>query len=135
MLVVVCVISGFTKINDQHYTFGGEPFRVSSWSHLVVYFIDIHSHFAETWARLENHADSSGSETLCLLEWEPIRARGIAVVAMRELVHIQGGQCGNQIGAKFWEARWWIFENCAKQRRCEDGLRHPVWLFCLFESS
>ncbi|CAK0900672.1 unnamed protein product [Prorocentrum cordatum] len=24
---------------------------------------------------------------------------------MRELVHIQGGQCGNQIGAKFWERR------------------------------
>ena len=23
---------------------------------------------------------------------------------MREIVHIQGGQCGNQIGAKFWEA-------------------------------
>merc|ERR1712194_430969 len=23
--------------------------------------------------------------------------------AMRELVHIQAGQCGNQIGAKFWE--------------------------------
>ena len=23
--------------------------------------------------------------------------------AMRELVSIQGGQCGNQIGAKFWE--------------------------------
>merc|ERR1711959_484412 len=23
--------------------------------------------------------------------------------AMREIVHIQGGQCGNQIGAKFWE--------------------------------
>ena len=22
---------------------------------------------------------------------------------MRELVHLQGGQCGNQIGAKFWE--------------------------------
>ena len=21
----------------------------------------------------------------------------------REIVHIQGGQCGNQIGAKFWE--------------------------------
>ena len=50
-----------------------------------------------------NHADSSGSETLCLPEWESIRARGIAVAAMRELVHIQGGQCGNQIGAKFWE--------------------------------
>ncbi|KAL7486313.1 hypothetical protein ACHAW6_011901 [Cyclotella cf. meneghiniana] len=24
---------------------------------------------------------------------------------MREIVHIQGGQCGNQIGAKFWERR------------------------------
>ena len=23
--------------------------------------------------------------------------------AMRELVHVQGGQCGNKIGAKFWE--------------------------------
>jgi len=23
--------------------------------------------------------------------------------AMREIVNIQGGQCGNQIGAKFWE--------------------------------
>ena len=22
---------------------------------------------------------------------------------MREIVHIQGGQCGNQIGSKFWE--------------------------------
>jgi len=25
---------------------------------------------------------------------------------MREIVHIQAGQCGNQIGAKFWEVRW-----------------------------
>lgn len=24
---------------------------------------------------------------------------------MREIVHIQGGQCGNQIGAKFWEVK------------------------------
>ncbi len=22
---------------------------------------------------------------------------------MREIVHIQAGQCGNQIGSKFWE--------------------------------
>jgi len=22
---------------------------------------------------------------------------------MREIVHIQAGQCGNQMGAKFWE--------------------------------
>ena len=25
------------------------------------------------------------------------------VQKMREIVHLQGGQCGNQIGAKFWE--------------------------------
>merc|ERR1712242_123026 len=24
-------------------------------------------------------------------------------IAMREIVHLQAGQCGNQIGAKFWE--------------------------------
>ena len=28
---------------------------------------------------------------------------------MREIVHIQGGQCGNQIGAKFWEVRLFSF--------------------------
>merc|ERR1712072_778338 len=28
---------------------------------------------------------------------------GITSNKMRELVHVQGGQCGNQIGAKFWE--------------------------------
>jgi hypothetical protein len=25
---------------------------------------------------------------------------------MREIVHVQVGQCGNQIGAKFWEVRF-----------------------------
>jgi hypothetical protein len=25
---------------------------------------------------------------------------------MREIVHIQAGQCGNQIGAKFWQVRY-----------------------------
>jgi hypothetical protein len=24
---------------------------------------------------------------------------------MREILHVQAGQCGNQIGAKFWEVR------------------------------
>ncbi|CAL1128757.1 unnamed protein product [Cladocopium goreaui] len=30
---------------------------------------------------------------------------------MRELVHVQGGQCGNQIGAKFWEERVNVYFN------------------------
>ncbi|XP_072577740.1 tubulin beta-4A chain [Vulpes vulpes] len=37
----------------------------------------------------------------------PIRAAAAAsapsATAMREIVHLQAGQCGNQIGAKFWE--------------------------------
>jgi len=33
-----------------------------------------------------------------------VRERGIGRSGkMREILHIQGGQCGNQIGAKFWE--------------------------------
>jgi hypothetical protein len=31
-------------------------------------------------------------------------ARNLSLVNS-EIVHIQGGQCGNQIGAKFWEVR------------------------------
>ena len=27
---------------------------------------------------------------------------------MREIVHVQAGQCGNQIGAKFWEIIRWV---------------------------
>lgn len=30
--------------------------------------------------------------------------------AMRELVSIQGGQCGNQIGAKFWEVGFYLHD-------------------------
>jgi len=30
-------------------------------------------------------------------------ASTISTTAMREIVHLQAGQCGNQIGAKFWE--------------------------------
>ena len=33
---------------------------------------------------------------------------------MREIVHLQAGQCGNQIGAKFWEVNYiylYIFYN------------------------
>jgi hypothetical protein len=55
---------------------------------------------------------------------------------MREIVHIQAGQCGNQIGAKFWEVR--VSDDrfmalcyhprhfaTAKQTN-EDGSDHPI---------
>ena len=32
-----------------------------------------------------------------------MRLSSFSRVKMREILHIQGGQCGNQIGAKFWE--------------------------------
>jgi hypothetical protein len=34
---------------------------------------------------------------------------------MREIVHIQAGQCGNQIGAKFWEVRAFV---CSSVNDC-----------------
>ena len=39
---------------------------------------------------------------------------------MREIVHIQGGQCGNQIGAKFWEVSLTILIDRYFQNK-EDG--------------
>ncbi|XP_074895415.1 tubulin beta-3 chain [Buteo buteo] len=33
----------------------------------------------------------------------PLRPKARPCSTMREIVHIQAGQCGNQIGAKFWE--------------------------------
>lgn len=36
---------------------------------------------------------------------------------MREIVHIQGGQCGNQIGAKFWEVGVLVAGERPGQRR------------------
>ena len=51
---------------------------------------------------------------------------------MREIVHIQGGQCGNQIGAKFWEVRCphhYIARRAApgaQRRRSSPGLGAAV---------
>eukprot|EP00434_Breviolum_minutum_P028763 symbB.v1.2.025444.t1/scaffold2464.1/size78649/11 len=47
---------------------------------------------------MERHDDSDPSSAL-----EFCAFRFPLPEAMRELVHVQGGQCGNQIGAKFWE--------------------------------
>ena len=43
--------------------------------------------------------------------------------AMREIVHLQAGQCGNQIGAKFWEVR---IRRRGKglRRQCARCLKH-----------
>ncbi|TVU34768.1 hypothetical protein EJB05_16619, partial [Eragrostis curvula] len=52
-------------------------------------------------AKFENHARRSyrGRRFLGVARGES-RQRA---AKMREILHIQGGQCGNQIGAKFWE--------------------------------
>jgi hypothetical protein len=34
---------------------------------------------------------------------QPFRPNLQAFNAMREIIHLQAGQCGNQIGSKFWE--------------------------------
>ncbi len=41
---------------------------------------------------------------------------------MREIVHIQAGQCGNQIGAKFWEVCNYLINNSWKVISDEHGI-------------
>lgn len=46
------------------------------------------------------------------------------LINMREIVHIQGGQCGNQIGAKFWE----VSGAFLGQIRGQEGVKtHVPW--------
>jgi len=45
----------------------------------------------------------------------------ISFFKMREIVHIQGGQCGNQIGAKFWEV--------IADEVCVRALRAPIFAY------
>lgn len=42
---------------------------------------------------------------------------------MREIVHIQAGQCGNQIGAKFWEVCAVVFV----PKACHFKLARSRW--------
>ena len=44
-----------------------------------------------------------------------------AIFRRSEIVHIQGGQCGNQIGAKFWEVRVEIMPSVNPHTKSRDG--------------
>merc|ERR1711915_600516 len=44
---------------------------------------------------------SATGETRRSTQHRPVQQEGRT--KMREIVHVQAGQCGNQIGAKFWE--------------------------------
>ncbi|RYR41252.1 hypothetical protein Ahy_A08g037654 [Arachis hypogaea] len=43
------------------------------------------------------------NESLYLVPNLNLSLREVTATAMREILHVQGGQCGNQIGSKFWE--------------------------------
>merc|ERR1712018_564948 len=52
------------------------------------------------------HFCQRNSNTSYVLTCSPPRFTHLSTnsfITMREIVHIQGGQCGNQIGSKFWE--------------------------------
>ncbi len=53
---------------------------------------------------------------------------------MREIVHIQAGQCGNQIGAKFWEVCLkchWLRNPCLDWRRMSSpSIARPTYITC-----
>jgi hypothetical protein len=53
---------------------------------------------------------------------------------MREIVHLQAGQCGNQIGAKFWEVCLFCERYCDHEYEAGHGRSHGrhgalLWLF------
>ncbi|KAF4014704.1 hypothetical protein G4228_006490 [Cervus hanglu yarkandensis] len=75
---------------------GGEPRRMSFYSenaslgmYCMVYLVG--PCFAAAFAAAVRSISTSAA------------ASSISATAMREIVHLQAGQCGNQIGAKFWE--------------------------------
>ena len=49
----------------------------------------------------------------------------------REIVHIQAGQCGNQIGAKFWEVRFSRVEQLCSFLSFET-MMNTIFHFSLF---
>merc|ERR1712130_323135 len=49
------------------------------------------------------HSPSSKLPSSNLQSLPPTPPSSSTVCNMREIVHLQAGQCGNQIGAKFWE--------------------------------
>jgi hypothetical protein len=44
-----------------------------------------------------------GRKNNCLFHYFKVQGSEKLTRRMREIVHVQAGQCGNQIGAKFWE--------------------------------
>lgn len=55
--------------------------------------------FATFWKKQNAHSNSYDRNRPCFSR----SATFESATNMREIVHIQGGQCGNQVGAKFWE--------------------------------
>ncbi|KAL5106309.1 Tubulin beta-4B chain protein [Taenia crassiceps] len=61
------------------------------------------------WLRLASHWSNPVDRQILLKDapdWTTVCSSHFEVttsIKMREIVHIQAGQCGNQVGAKFWE--------------------------------
>lgn len=73
-------------------------------------------HYVFSLARKEGELDQGERQLEGFLRLFPCRCVARSEPAaqssnMREIVHIQAGQCGNQIGAKFWEV-------CSIARSC-----------------
>ena len=42
---------------------------------------------------------------IVIIDTDKLALTSQSEIKMREIVHVQAGQCGNQIGSKFWEVR------------------------------
>jgi len=52
---------------------------------------------------LSIHPYKSKSSRITINQFNKLQKQLRNIQEMREIVHIQVGQCGNQIGSKFWE--------------------------------
>lgn len=98
-----------------------------------------HYHTASFWRQSRNIKPLSGFSKL-FLSYAPLLSRFIwellaQFVTMREIVHIQAGQCGNQIGAKvrtvFQSTKWVIYILNLREKntvqRSQNATIKPRW--------
>uniref|UniRef100_A0A6N2LXH3 Tubulin beta chain n=2 Tax=Salix viminalis TaxID=40686 RepID=A0A6N2LXH3_SALVM len=66
-------------------------------------FTEAESNMNDLVSEYQQYQDATAEDDIEYEDEEEEEAAEIEIKKMREILHIQGGQCGNQIGSKFWE--------------------------------
>ena len=103
---------------EQTGSFWSQPYQPTSWSSWKPEG-QLQTFMVLLWLQSEVSFVCLCIETFNCLNFKLVstfRSEANHLTKMREIVHVQAGQCGNQIGAKFWEiirfvitSQSWIF--------------------------